>query len=226
VSTTKQKILQASLKLFNEKGVHSTTLRDVANAVGISIGNLAYHFKNTDYIIEELFKLMEAERGALLSTVQLIPSFENIHEQALPILKLSVKYKFVYVQSFDLLKDYPAIAKLHRQYIESNIGYMKAMLDYSVATGNMQTEPYAGFYMRLAENIWMVLYFWLSQEILRGNKKHDIEAARRAMWEMILPHLTEKGKSHIHPLLMLDPLDTVIAEKRKPSRTAKINTKS
>jgi len=41
---TPDKILEASRRLFNEKGYAATSLSEIAAAVGISQGNLTYHF--------------------------------------------------------------------------------------------------------------------------------------------------------------------------------------
>ena len=48
---TKEKILNASLKLYNSKGVSNVSLRAIADEVGISVGNLQYHFKKREEIV-------------------------------------------------------------------------------------------------------------------------------------------------------------------------------
>jgi AcrR family transcriptional regulator len=207
---TKAKILAVATQLFNKKGVADITLRDIAEGCKISIGNLAYHFKNKDAIILEIFQQMEDERKALLSKVQFIPTFENIHEQVLSILKLSLKYKFFHVSTLYLVRSYPSIAKLHRLYIESHIQYIKAMLDYSVGVGNLQPEPIPGYYERMAELVWITLHFWLMQEEIRGSKGHNILQARQIMWEMVYPHLTEKGLPKLSVLMETKPKKAMV----------------
>ncbi len=44
-SPTRNRILEASRRLFNEKGYAGTTLAEIAAAVGIAEGNLWYHFR-------------------------------------------------------------------------------------------------------------------------------------------------------------------------------------
>lgn len=200
-NATKEKIITSAIDLFNRKGVADVTLRDIADKAGISIGNLAYHFKNKDAIILELYRQMEEERNALLSKVQFIPSFENIHEQVVSILELSLKYKFFYVSTLYIVRSYPFIAKLHREYINSHIAYIKAMLDYSVGVGNLHPETVPGYYQRLSEVVWSTLNFWLLQEEIRGKKTHHIKEARKVMWDLVYPHLTDKGRKKMAGLL-------------------------
>lgn len=194
--TTREKIIQESVYLFNERGISPVTLRDIADRVGISIGNLAYHFKNKDFIIEEIFSIMEIERQKRLSEVQMIPSFDNANRQTLAILKISYKYRFFYLDTLDILRAYPAIAKLHKKQVEDSINYVKAILDYSVGSGNMKPEPYPGCYRRLSETVWSIMQFWLMSEAIRGIKKHSANEARITMWSLVEPHLTEKGRKN------------------------------
>jgi AcrR family transcriptional regulator len=52
--STKEKILEASLALFSDKGYKATTVRDIAARVGIRQGAIYNHFKNKEAILETL----------------------------------------------------------------------------------------------------------------------------------------------------------------------------
>ncbi len=58
--TTRQRILEASRQLFNERGYAGTTLAQIAAAVGIAEGNLWYHFRTKADLVSAL---SEAVRG-------------------------------------------------------------------------------------------------------------------------------------------------------------------
>lgn len=171
------------------------TLRDIANEVGISTGNLAYHYKNKDVIIKAAFHKMEAERDEILRGVQLIPSLDKIYKQNKLFTRLGKKYLFMYIDTAHILRNYPEIAKLHRAYMQKTIEYVKGTLEYSVGSGNMRPEKVEGEYDRLAHAMWMIMTFWLNQLEIRDKSctPEEEEQLEFTIWDMIYPKLTRKG---------------------------------
>lgn len=51
---TKQRLCLAAIALFNEKGYDNTSLREIAEAAGTTIGNLTYHFPHKEELISEI----------------------------------------------------------------------------------------------------------------------------------------------------------------------------
>jgi AcrR family transcriptional regulator len=67
-SKTKTKILRTALGLFNNEGESQVSAVDVASVMGISPGNLYYHYKGKDEIIAALFDDFEDEIRMVLSS--------------------------------------------------------------------------------------------------------------------------------------------------------------
>ncbi len=66
-SKTKAKILATALALFNNEGEAQVSAVDIASVMGISPGNLYYHYKGKDQIIAALFEDFDAEIRQVLS---------------------------------------------------------------------------------------------------------------------------------------------------------------
>lgn len=67
--TTAERILEAGRELFNVRGFAATSLNDIAKVVGISKGNLSYHFPTKMALAEKLrddTRLAASERRANL----------------------------------------------------------------------------------------------------------------------------------------------------------------
>jgi AcrR family transcriptional regulator len=75
----------------------------------ISLGNLTYHFKRKDDLIEAIHQQLIEERNALLETVQVAPSITNIHAQLHPLMELYEKYRFFYLDILEVMRAYPTL---------------------------------------------------------------------------------------------------------------------
>ena len=58
---TKERIVLSSIELFNKNGVVAVTTNHIAKELGISPGNLYFHYSNKEEIIRQIFKLMTRE---------------------------------------------------------------------------------------------------------------------------------------------------------------------
>lgn len=50
----RDKIVEAALHSFTHKGFHQTSMRDIALAAGVSVGNLYNHFAGKEALIDEI----------------------------------------------------------------------------------------------------------------------------------------------------------------------------
>lgn len=67
---TRQRILDAALRLFEERGFDGTTMRAIAKEAGVSVGNAYYHFTSKDALILGWYE-RNALRHAELSRIAL-----------------------------------------------------------------------------------------------------------------------------------------------------------
>lgn len=125
-SDTRDRILAASLDLFNAHGPASVSTHRIAAETGISPGNLHYHFKSRARIVERLVTRFE---------VKLVPSIEaSACVQALDDLWLTLHlsfetidaYRFVFRDIDFVLRECPALEPKATALTELRLAAAKA----------------------------------------------------------------------------------------------------
>jgi len=80
-------ILQAALQCFLAKGFHQTSMRDIAQAAGVSLGNLYNHFSGKEAIIlavavaesEELAPVLQRLAASEVERAQVLVFLQDFH---------------------------------------------------------------------------------------------------------------------------------------------------
>jgi len=77
----KDGIISAALKLFSQKGFYVTTIPDIAEKVGMSVGNFYNYFSSKDLLAKELIRYISEYLGNNIRTIndQKIPVEAKIH---------------------------------------------------------------------------------------------------------------------------------------------------
>lgn len=194
MSTIKEKIIETSIKLFNEKGCINTSTRHVADDLGISVGNLYYHFKNKEEILIVIFleyiniifkevKLMNFDKDEIF----LLNNFliDNIESD--------VKYRFLHLELNLLLITFPKFRAIMEEQLQYEIKMIKNLLTHQIKYGYIkQMSSYEMDY--LVSNSWILatmhLTYWnlLSKDIIQNVKKGSLN-----MYYLLKPYLTEKS---------------------------------
>ncbi len=101
---TRERILDAALDLFNDRGSQQITTNHIAEAMGISPGNLYYHFKNKAHIIREILGRLIHRFDNILSQDQGCPSGPDLLVSFIDhSADLIYAYRFIYIELAALL---------------------------------------------------------------------------------------------------------------------------
>ncbi len=185
---TRAKIISESRKFFNQHGYGASSLYQIAQTMGISRGNLTYHFKEKDLLLEvHLEELQVAHEQSLRSSVQ-IPSWKSLQQATVEFHSLQKEYAFIFFDKAVLAM--PQVKALIKALRDNNIQTQMSMINISIQMGNMKKEPLPGVYHNISRSYWLISYFWLiSQQFSDDN---DV-AWDKIMWSLLLPHFTDKG---------------------------------
>lgn len=90
------RIIESSLQLFNEQGERNVSTNHIANHLGISPGNLYYHFGNKDEIVVQLFKRYSEELQTYLTQNELPDNIAKMTTYMAGVYRVLWAYRFLF----------------------------------------------------------------------------------------------------------------------------------
>lgn len=194
MSSTRIKIVESSILLFNNKGLANVRLQDIAEYNKISPGNLTYHFKTKrdlmDYIIYYMIRKMvesETEQKKLLENLSLYEIFKN-H------LIFLISYRFFFRDILEIINIVPSAKSVFRDFINGNEKFTKSYVNIAIDNEFMLKESYKGQYSSFAKNSWAIVNSSLTKWEVLDNAKSKYSNTIKEIIEFHYPYLTKKGK--------------------------------
>jgi len=173
---TKDRILQISLQLFNERGERSVTTNHP--------GNLYYHFRNKQEIIKELAQQYQSETLEMLALPTDRPLNANDKISYFQVLSNQLwAYRFIHRDVYHLVENnedfrkiYPRFAgqvmqqgqKIYRAFVDA--GLMK-MTDSEIEA--------------LIINLWIVLTNWTNFLYMSGHISDNNRLEEKWVWQAL-----------------------------------------
>ena len=199
---TRQRILDASLAMFNMQGEPHVTTNHIADELEISPGNLYYHFRNKDDIIEQLFARFEERMDAALTTPsERLPGLEDIWLQLHLVFECIWDYRFLYRDLVEILSRNRRLrirfARLLKRADDSAHEVMRGLGHAQV----MRATP--AELSATATNILVIATFWLNYAAARGDRDEQVAIREGIVQVMMLlaPFLREAERVHLNGLI-------------------------
>ena len=196
---TRDRILTTSLLLFNEEGEPNVTTVDISNEMEISPGNLYYHFKGKEAIIEELFATFESELSDILSApLNKALSVEDSWFYLYVVFEEIYNFRFFYQNLTNLLYRYDSINRRFKRLIELKSRTVHALLQEVIQHGILHID--SDELQQLGDSITLTLTYWLTFSDLRGQSLPPPVTIHQGVFQVVhllAPYLTE-DYAHIY----------------------------
>ncbi|ROO32036.1 TetR/AcrR family transcriptional regulator [Pseudomonas sp. 7SR1] len=189
---TRDRILECALQLFNDKGEPNVSTLEIANELGISPGNLYYHFHGKEPLVLGLFERFQAELSPLLNPpadAQLAP--EDYWLFLHLIVERLAQYRFLFQDLSNLAGRLPKLAKGIRQLLNALKRTLASLLAQLKAQGLLVSDTQA--LGQLVEQITLTLLFSLDyQRIL--DREGEVRLVVYQIMMLVAPHLPPSAK--------------------------------
>ncbi len=192
---TKQKIILRAIAAYNAQGVTNVTSRDLADSLGMSHGNLEYHYKNKEALLMAIYKQMRKDISEVYEEkVDIGDPFMHFNDLLQNLESFHDKYSFFNLDVLEISRNFKKVDSLLKKTFQIRREQMSLFFRRFLEYGYFKSELKEGIYMRLQHTIRIIITFWKSQnEVLPYSAFTANSTLTTYIWDLLLPHMTSKG---------------------------------
>ncbi|MBS3803221.1 MAG: TetR/AcrR family transcriptional regulator [Oleiphilaceae bacterium] len=201
---TRDRILDASLALFNSIGEPNVTTLLISDEIDISPGNLYYHFKSKGDIVGEIFERYEVE---LLELVSVPEDAEISLEQQSFFLHMLfeaiVRYRFLYQDLVNILSRHDRLQSRFRKLLRKKEQAFRTICNSLRRQGIMTITD--SELDALCQQLSLTSCYWVSYDSLSHLDNRDSVDPGRGVFQMMhlmAPYLREEERQQAEAMGM------------------------
>jgi len=183
---TKDNILQKAIGLFNESGTASTSMNALAEALGISAGNLQYHYKKKEDVIRAILEEMFKEFDVLYEPVDGPFTLDTLRHFMRINFDIVWKYRFFYRELGALLRNDKILTRRFREIQEQRLNDQENIIKRLASLGKVRAVLNSDELHNIVLIGWVLGHTWLPYIESMGQKIN--EAALNQAVEMMIQH--------------------------------------
>jgi len=206
---TRQRILDAALVLFNERGPDHVTTAEIARAVEINEGNLYYHFRTKEALFLALFARFEADALAIVGKI------DGADEEAAATyagflrlwFSLVWDYRFLFRDLVGLISSAPALVEPVRTIsaaMRLAVGDIVSRMEKAGLAVIPEEERPA-----VLTNLWIVSTYWAAylnlQEGVTEFGPQQLDWGLKQVSSLFRPYLSPEAKAELEAILVVEP---------------------
>ena len=199
---TRQRILDVARRMFNDEGLSRVGVREIARALEMSPGNLAYHFATKDDLVEALvIELHELNLATVFAEMSAQFSLATLYALAVGAMRNMLGYRFVLLNFVDALRVSPKLRALEKALAEKRRARHDAMVEALIEGEWIEPRVRARSEI-LYEQGAMISSGWLANATMRGwsDEKAILHYAKLGC-ALLEPWCTPKGARVMRKIL-------------------------
>lgn len=156
---TYNRIVEASLVLFNEQGERNVSTNHIASHLNISPGNLYYHFANKDEIIVQLFKRYSRQLLDYLTHTPLPDTIPETATYMAGVYDIMWDYRFLFSDVNALLNRSSQLLGEHNDFTRERFSPLAVKLLIKLQSKGVIEIDDIGV-RDLTINMWLITKYW------------------------------------------------------------------
>ena len=216
IMKTKDRIIEAAIALYNEKGMANITSRHIAAKIQISHGNLEYHFPNKESLILAVYGQMREEISVFYTGhhQEILDPMEHFNILLGSLEEFQSKYRFFNLDVLEISRKYQKVSRMLEDTLRIRKVQVTQVFQKFIEMNYMHPEPIKGYYDRLQHTIRILITFWKPQEEILANFGLNRNGEMSShIWYLLLPHFTAKGMSSYQEIVKNSLQSNTIAKR-------------
>ncbi len=219
--STKERIIETAIHLFNEQGTGAVSTNHIAEALSISPGNLYYHFRNKQEIIRAILERMIARWESLYTfPEEHAPRLTDVQQIVTKNFLLVWDYRFFYRELSALVQRDPVLKGRYQQIRRERLAKLEAFLQQFGRVPSPHSPQTPTSVTNLARLCWLISDYWLPFLEIDGELvlPEVIEQAVALYMQVLQPYIGEAGQAlAVNTPETLPPLQEETSGVRAPS---------
>jgi AcrR family transcriptional regulator len=201
-SSTRDRILETSLRLFNEEGVAQVSTHRIAAELGISPGNLHYHFKTKQQVVTWLFRRFEDRFGPCIDATATATALDDLWLSLHLTFEVITEYRFVYRDIDYLLTAFPELESRAQALTGRNLLAAQALCTTLAEAGVIDAGPEEIEILALQLVFTTTCWFSFKRLTPHFHRGRHAEAALAAFYALTLlsPYVVGEARDYLNYL--------------------------
>ncbi|MGA4635556.1 TetR/AcrR family transcriptional regulator [Pseudomonas solani] len=189
---TRDRILECALMLFNSEGEPNVTTLEIATELGISPGNLYYHFHGKEPLVMALLERFQDELAPLLDPPDDVElGVEDYWLFLHLIVERLAQYRFLFQDLSNLAGRLPKLARGMRAWLNALKRTLASLLARLKAREQLVSDTES--LGQLVEQITLTLLFSLDYQRILGNDG-EVRLVVYQIMMLVAPHLQDDSR--------------------------------
>jgi len=192
---TRQRILDSARRLYNQSGVQTVSQRNIASDLGISPGNLTYHFKTRPEIEEALyFEFVEKIDTLIEQVAQPEISLQSLFDFIGQLYDFMYDYRFIFIDLVYLMSN-ATIGAHYRQLLQARKQQFDYLLAALIEQKVLRPARSEGEYDAIYRMVQLLTDFYFSNLLITEGdiQPHHKAAYLHLVRQLLQPFLLEAG---------------------------------
>lgn len=205
---TARRILEHARHAFNERGVAAVGIREIARDLGLSPGNVSYHFPTKEALIAALVREGHAANNALVNPPSGLRGFDDVNAAVRAIMRRDLENPWLLRDYVELLVSMPALRRLHDEMQQVREARAETIVTRLIEEGLLDRERVERRRSLLVRQIFTQVFFWLPAAIVSAPARDPgarLDLHARATMALFLAYCTPTGRPQLEALLDRPP---------------------